>query len=103
MAPVKPKSPKTPGRSLNDFQATHDKNVVVPTLIREALSRIVGEWRYEMEFIREANISIVDIGRYRDNFSEHMVVIKTKDNKPKNVWFGSTADADKARDMEGVS
>lgn len=103
MAPVKPKSAKTPGRSMSDFQATHDKNIVIPTKIKAALAAIGEEYRYEFEFLKEAGISINDLARFRDQFDGHMVVVRTRDSKPKNVWFGTTANADKAREMDGVS
>jgi hypothetical protein len=103
MAPVKPKSPKTPGRSMTDFQGTHDKNVVIPAKIKAALAAIGEEWRYEQEFLKEAGISINDLGRFRDQFDGHMVVVRTRDSKAKSVWFGTTANADKAREMDGVS
>lgn len=88
-----------PGRTLNDFRAQFDRNVAVPAKIDAALKAIGDEYRYALEFAREAGVSTNDLAAFRERYVDYIVVIKNKDSKPKDVWFGSKAMAAKAREM----
>lgn len=93
---TKPKS-SMPGRSLGDFQNTYDKNIVVPAKINAALTRIGDEYRTALEFQKEADVSISELAMFREQYEEHIVVVKSKDSKPRDIWFGTTEAAHAAR------
>ena len=89
-------------RSIDDFRALHDKNVIVPRKIQAALDEMLKEgpenWSYEAEFIRRAGISQTDMGLFRDNFAAH--IVETRDKSAKRVWFASAKVAAKLRGVE---
>lgn len=89
----------TKSKTLADFKAIHDPNVVVPSKIRKALEAMTKNgpenWEYEGEFIRLAGISTTQMGAFRDQFVEH--IVETSGKQAKRVWFGSTKAAAKAR------
>lgn len=93
------KNPKPAGRTLTDFRAAHDKNVIVPNKIRAALEEMLKEhpenWAYEAEFMKRAGLSQTDIGMFRDQFSEH--IVETSGKNAKRVWFASAKVAAKVR------
>lgn len=90
---------KQVGRTLADFRAAHDKNVIVPAKIRKALEEMEKEhpenWAYETDFIKRAGISQTDVSTFRDQFADH--VIQTSGRTPKKVWFASAKVAAKVR------
>ena len=87
------------GKTLADFRAAHDRNVIVPAKIRKALEEMGAEhaenWEYELDFMRRAGISQTDMGMFRPQFADHIVEVGGKN--PKKVWFASTKVAEKAR------
>ncbi len=100
-------TPKMPakvnkGRTLADFRAAHDPDVLIPAKIRKALDdmRAEGEenWEYENDLMRRAAISTTYLARYRPLFDAH--VVETTGRNPKKVWFASTKCAEKARGTE---
>ncbi len=92
-------TPKPTGKTLADFRAAHDKNVIVPARIKKALADMEVEhpenWLYEGEFMKRAGISQTDLGMFREQFAEH--VIETSGRNAKKVWFASTKVAAKVR------
>jgi ribulose bisphosphate carboxylase small subunit len=90
-------------RSVADFRASHDRDVIVPTKIRAALEAIqkIGpeHYEYEGDFIKLAGISQVDIGKYREQFQDFIVDAPTGHGKSqtKRAYFGSTKVAKKLR------
>lgn len=90
---------KSSGKTLDDFRAAHDRNVIVPTKIRKALSDMESEhpenWEYELDFMRRAGLSQTDMGMFRPQFEAHVVEVGGKN--PKKVWFASAKVAEKAR------
>jgi hypothetical protein len=91
-----PKEGTKVGKSLADFRASHDKDFIVPTKIRRALSELGEGWVYESDLLRLAVVSVSDLALYRDQFSSHWLVV---DRSGKRVWAGSKALADKMREM----
>lgn len=89
----------TRGKTLADFRAAHDKNVIVPTKIRKVLSDMEAEhpenWCYEGELVKAAGISQTDMATFRDQFAEH--IVETSGRTPKRVWFASAKAAAKVR------
>jgi hypothetical protein len=87
------------GRTLADFRAAHDKNVIVPSKIRAALAEMEKEhaenWSYEADLIKRAGISQTDMSMFRDQFAEH--IVETSGKTSKRVWFASAKVAAKVR------
>jgi hypothetical protein len=92
-----PKSPAKPGKSIDDFRASHDKNFIVPLKIREALKKIGDGWEYESDLMKIAGLSTTDLARFRDQFEDHIVVTSGKSQK--RVWCGTAKLAAQLREM----
>lgn len=93
---------KTAARTLADFRAAHDPDVMVPARIRAALLELekVGaeEWRYEAEFLPLARVSTTQLAQYRDQFAAHIVeTAGVSGRSPKRIWFATTKAAKSAR------
>lgn len=86
---------KRVGHSLQEFRAAHDKSFIVPQKIRAALKALGDGWEYEAQFTRMAGISQTELGNYREQFSEHVVMV----DRIKRVWAGTKAAAAKLREM----
>lgn len=90
---------KGKGRTLSDFRAAHDRNVIVPARIRKALGDMEAEnsenWCYEADLIKAAGISQTDVGMFREQFADH--VVETGGRNTKRVWFASAKVAAKVR------
>lgn len=97
-------------RTLSDFRAAHDKDVVIPNKIRAALEAMAKEhaerWCYEGEdpdvgpgILKRTGISTTDLGRYRERFEAHIVVVPGRNGKSqaKRVWFATIKAAEAAR------
>jgi hypothetical protein len=88
--------------TLADFKAANDPDVKIPAKIRRGLELLLAEGKeaaeYETEFCRRAGIGPSVVGKYRDQFAKHIVMVRV-DNKsnPKNVWFADPRVAAKAR------
>lgn len=86
-------------KTLADFRAAHDKNVIVPNKIRTALTAMLKDgaenFDYESDFIRRAGISNTDMGMFRDQFADHIVEVGGRNTK--RVWFADPKVARKAR------
>lgn len=92
-------SSKPAGKTLADFRAAHDKNVIVPAKIRKALSEMEKEsaenWAYESDLIKRAGISQTDVGLFREQFAAH--IVETTGKNAKRIWFASAKVAAKVR------
>lgn len=89
-------------RTIADFRAAHDPNVIIPNRIRTALAAILKEgaehWEYEGDFIRRAAVSQTQIAMYRDQFAAHIVETTAAGGRtPKRVWFGDAKVAKRLR------
>lgn len=90
------------GKTLGDFRAVHDLNVIVPNKIRAALAAMLKEsneqWEYEVDFMKRATISPTNIAAFRDQFAEHIVQTPhVHGRQSKRVWFADPKVARKAR------
>jgi len=87
-------------KTLADFRAAHDKNVIVPSRIKAALASLLKDgkdnWCYELEFLKIAGLSTTDLGMFRDQFLDH--IVETGGKTPKRVWFASADIARKVRE-----
>lgn len=88
---------KSFGKNLSDFRATHDKAFIVPKKIKDAL-RELGKtgWEYESQFAKLAGVSLSDLGDFRDQFGDYIVIVR-RDGK--RAWAGSPALATQMREM----
>jgi hypothetical protein len=98
--PESRKSPPRPaqgdgGRSLSDFRAAYDKAFIVPRKVKEALKRLGGGWEYEVNFAKMAQVSLSDLGMFRDEFAEHVVEL----HGGRRAWAGTAGMARQMRDM----
>jgi hypothetical protein len=90
---------KPAARTLDDFRAAHDPNVMIPQRIRRALAEMLKEhaesWEYEIDFLRRAGIANSLISPFREDFKNH--IVDTRGKNPKRVWFADPKVAAKAR------
>lgn len=94
---IEPKTVKG-GKTKEDFRASFDKNFIIPRKLQEAINKLgADQWEFEMEFARAAGVSQTDLGRFRDQFEEYLVV--TTGKNPKRVWCGSRELAAELREM----
>jgi len=86
-------------KTLADFRAAHDLNVIVPTKIKHTLAEMLAEhaenWLYEVDFLKRAGVSNSHISGFRDQFAAN--IIETRGHNPKRIWFASPKVAAKAR------
>ena len=93
---------KPAAKTLDDFRAAHDKNVIVPNKIRAALSALEKEgaenWEYELDFLKRSGLSVTDLATFRSQFEAHIVeAASTHGRSAKRVWFGNAKVAAKVR------
>lgn len=89
-------------KTLADFKAAHDPNVIVPSKIRVALATIEKDgpenWVYELDFVKLAGISTTQLAAFRDQFAAHIVEAPaTQGKSTKRVYFGNAKVAAKLR------
>lgn len=99
-AKVSKSAAKPAKKTLDAFRNVHDRNVTIPAKIKAGLADLEGKegaeaWEYEHEFTKRAGIGQADIGKFREQFDEH--VVRTNGKNPKNVWFVSPKTAEAAR------
>lgn len=92
-------------RTVADFRAAHDPDVVVPNKIRKALADMVVEgpehYEYENEFVKRAGVGQQQLATYRDEFVAHIVEAPGRHGRAgRRVWFGSAKAAAKVRGEE---
>lgn len=86
-------------KSLADFKSAHDKSFIVPAKIKAGLDKLGSDgWEYELDFCKAALVSPNDIAKFREQFSEQVVLVK-QDGRERRVWAGSKALATKMREM----
>ena len=84
-------------KTLADFRQAYDKDTIVPAKIRGGIAALGPDgWEYEVEFAKMCGISLYDIGRYRDMFTDHVVQIS---KSSKRAWAATKALAAKMREM----
>jgi len=95
--------PKAVAKTVADYRAAHDQNVIVPNKIRKALEAIAAEgpenWEYEADLMKRAGISQTQISTFRDQFAAHIVETGAThaSSRSRRVWFGSAKVAAKVR------
>lgn len=89
-------------KTLADFKAAHDPNVIVPNKIRLALAAIEKEgpehYLYELDFLKLSGLSTTQLASFRDQFAAHIVEAPAAHGKSiKRVYFGNAKVAAKLR------
>ena len=82
-------------RSVTDFRNTYDMNTIVPKKIAAGFKQLGAGWLYESEFAKSAGLTMKDLGNFRDNYAEHIVVVK----EGRRVWAGKKTVAEQMRQM----
>lgn len=94
-----PTAKKKSAKTLADFRAAHDKNVIIPNKINAALAAMAAEgsesWEYEVDFLRRASVSTTDLAAFRQQFERH--IVETTGKSVKRVWFATEKAAKAAR------
>lgn len=99
----------TEKRTLADLSAIHDKNVMIPNRIKQAIAALAvsgNDWTYEIDFIKDAKppISATDISRFRGQFTDFWAETPATNGKSsaRRVWFATKKLADKWKETIGV-
>lgn len=98
------KSPKAGAANLDAFRAAHDPNVTIPNKFKAGFASLLkekseGAWEYEADFVKRSKLSQTELGKFRAQFSAH--VVETNGKNAKRAWFADAADA--ARMREAIS
>jgi hypothetical protein len=95
-AQAAPIAPSKAGRSLAEFRAAYDKSTIVPGRVKAAIKALgAGGWEYEVQFARNAGVSLADLAAFRDEFASHIVQLK----EGRRAWAGSAKAAQQMREM----
>jgi hypothetical protein len=85
-----------PKKTLADLRAAHDKAVMIPNRIREALEILAksgDDWVYEVDFLAltKPGISTIDASKFRNGFEDWWADMPATNGKSsvKRVWFAS--------------
>jgi transcriptional regulator with XRE-family HTH domain len=82
-------------RSINDFRNTYDLNTIVPKKIAVGFKQLGAGWLYESEFAKSAGLTMKDLGMFRDNYADHIVVV----GDSRRIWVGRKQTAEEMRKM----
>ena len=89
-------------RTIADFRAAHDPEVIVPNKFKAAfaaMEKIHPEhYLYEDEFRKLASLGQAQLSAYRDRFAAHIVETPGRSGKtPQRVYFATAKAATKVR------
>ena len=82
-------------RSVADFRNTYDLNTIVPKKIAAGFKLLGAGWMYESEFAKAAGLTMKDLGMFRDNYADHIVVV----GDSRRIWAGKKTVAEQMRQM----
>lgn len=83
------------GKTLDEFCEKFDKSLVTINKIKEGLAQLGDAWEYEIEFLKRCSLSVTDLAREREEFSDYYVIVPAK--PPKRIWAGTKEFAEKLR------
>lgn len=89
------------GGTVDEFRNQYDPGYIVPKRIDAALKKLGNAWLVESEFKDLAEISQNQIAAFRDEYEDHVVVVKdakTSRRAPRNIWCGTVEFAEKLRE-----
>jgi hypothetical protein len=81
-------------KTLMDFRREYDRDLIIPSKIREGLKEI--GWEYESDFARICGVSLGDLAAYREDFAAHWLTIKRDGRR---VWASTKTLCDQLRKM----
>ncbi len=92
----------TKAKTINDFRALHDANIIVPNKIKAALAAMLKEgaeqWDYEGDFMKRAAISQTQVGTFREQFLAHIVDVPSVSGRQgRRIWVADPKVAKKLR------
>lgn len=98
-------APKGPRKTVDSFRALHDRNVAIPNKIRAGIDQMRkdggGEhWEYAIDFARIAGVSLADLNKFADQFTDFTVEAKAEAGSKRHarqVWFATKKAADDAK------
>ncbi len=91
-------------RTADDWQASHDPDVIIPNKIRAALAALLKQgpehYEYEADFAKLAGVSLPKLAQYRAQFDSHIVLGEdpTGRRTSQRGWFGNPKTAKRLRD-----
>lgn len=88
----------SPIKSIDDFSKLHNKSYIVPQKIKAAVKKLADRkgWCYEVDFLKLAGVTAIELGTFREPFLEdHVVIIKDS----RRAWAGTKAIANELRAM----
>ena|SRR5271165_1197274 len=86
---------KPKARTVADFKAAHDRDVIIPNKIRAGLAKLleIGKAHYEYDepFRSLCGIAGKDLATYRDRFKHNWFMTEGTNGakNAKRVWFGN--------------
>lgn len=80
---------------MSDFRNAYDLNTIVPKKVAEGFRKLGSGWLYESEFVKLSGLTLKDISAFRDNYSEHIVVVRDS----RRIWVGRKSVAEQMRQM----
>jgi len=86
---------QTQARSVADFRNTYDLNTIVPKKIAAGFKLLGAGWLYESEFAKASGLTMKDLGMFRDNYADHIVVV----GDSRRIWAGKKTVAEQMRSM----
>lgn len=92
------KSPAKGGKDIAAFRQAFDKSVIIPRAIEAGLKTLGPSWEPEGEFIRRCGVAGIDFSKFRDQYAEFYVVVRSAGRSPQRVWCGDKAYAEKLRE-----
>jgi hypothetical protein len=90
-------------KTLADFRAAHDPDVIIPNRIRAGLAAIEKEgaenWLSEGDFLKLTALSTTQLAQHRDKFGAHIIEQSSgrSGKAGKRFYFGSAKVAAKLR------
>ena len=94
---------KNKARTVADFRAAHDKDIIVPTKIRGGLAKLleVGPEHFEYDdgFRALCGLQGAELAAYRNSFADHWFLTPGAGSgkQSKRVWFGNAKVAARLR------
>lgn len=97
--------PSKQPRTLADFRAAHDPDVIIPSRIREAFAAMLKigpqHYEYEVDFLKLSGLSTTQLAAYRDQFAAHIIETPSgRNGAAKRVYFASAKVAASLRPKE---
>lgn len=72
------------GKTLEQFRVAHDRKLNLRTRVNAALKLLGESWEYEGDFAKKASLSMSDWGLIRDDYAEHIVLVKASHGRGSN-------------------